>query len=108
MSTIELFPAPVNNNSLFTYPVLFPPTLAGLSHTHRPLISPPHAISDSWAAKCFPQNSFVWEIKKIDSRPHKRNTNVQGLFSIFLETRPPMQQDLLITAVQASPPHDVS
>lgn len=46
-----------------------------LSHTHRPLFSRPHATRASRATFEFPQNSFVWENKKIDSRPYSRHTN---------------------------------
>jgi hypothetical protein len=33
-----------------------------------------HASPGSWAYFCFPQNSFVWENKKIDSRPPNHET----------------------------------
>lgn len=42
-----------------------------LSHTLRPTFSRGHATPASGATFDFPQNSFVWENKKIDSRPYK-------------------------------------
>jgi hypothetical protein len=45
-----------------------------LSHTLRPTFSQLHATRASRATFDFPQNSFVWENKKIDSRPHNRDT----------------------------------
>jgi hypothetical protein len=49
-----------------------------LSHTLRPAFSPIHATRASGATFDFPQNSFVWENKKIDSRPHNGHTNVHA------------------------------
>jgi hypothetical protein len=39
-----------------------------------------HATVGSRATFDFPQNSFVWEIKKIDSRPPKRATDIHDFF----------------------------
>ena len=46
------------------------------SHTLRPHRRPHPATGRSWATFYFPQNSFVWENKKIDSLPYKRETNM--------------------------------
>lgn len=46
--------------------------MAPLSYTPRDQCSSPHARTASWAAFRFPQNSFGWENKKIDSRLRKR------------------------------------
>jgi hypothetical protein len=43
---------------------------APLSHTRRRQRGPGHATRRSWATFYFPQNYFVWENKKIDSRPY--------------------------------------
>ena len=56
---------------------------APFSYTLRDRFSGPHARTASWATFYFPQNSFVWESKKIDSRPYKSNTKTPD----FLATR---------------------
>jgi hypothetical protein len=67
--------APLNKNSTFTYPTLRPwapaRALGVPSYTLRGSFSQAHARAGSWATFHFPQNSFVWENKKIDSRPSK-------------------------------------
>ena len=52
-----------------------------LSQVHRPTWTPLHAIPASWATFDFPQNSFVWEIKKIDSRPYKKSAKMSDFFT---------------------------
>jgi len=44
------------------------------SYTHRRAFGGAHARPGSWATFYFPQNSFVWENKKIDSRPPNSKT----------------------------------
>jgi hypothetical protein len=51
-----------------------PGCFAPLSYTLRGCFSPPHARPGSWATFYFPQNSFVWEILKMCSRPPNRKT----------------------------------
>jgi hypothetical protein len=50
-----------------------------LSHTLRPTFSPIPATPGSGATFYFPQNSFVWENKKIDSRPYNGHTSPHAL-----------------------------
>ena len=45
-----------------------------LSYTLRPTFCGAHARPGSWANFFFPQNSFVWENKKIDSQPPNHKT----------------------------------
>jgi hypothetical protein len=51
---------------------------APFSHTHRPHFSQIHATRASRANFDFPQNSFVWEKKKLDSRPYNGRANVHA------------------------------
>jgi hypothetical protein len=43
-----------------------------------------HATTGSRATFDFPQNSFVWEIKKIDSRPPNRATILSDFFTFAI------------------------
>jgi hypothetical protein len=56
---------------------------APFSYTHRPPRGSTSATGRSWSIFYFPQNSFVWENKRIDSRPYKSNTKTPD----FLATR---------------------
>lgn len=58
-----------------------PGCFAPFSYTLRDRSSGPHARPGSWATFYFPQNSFVWENKKIDSRPPKRKTKLHALLT---------------------------
>ncbi len=53
---------------------------APLSYTLRRTFSGAHARTGSWATFDFPQNSFVWENKKIDSRPPNHKTVLHAFF----------------------------
>lgn len=55
-----------------------------LSYTHRPFFSGAHARPGSWANFFFPQNSFVWENKKIDSPPPNIKTILHAFFTCGL------------------------
>jgi len=68
--------APLNNFLTFTYPEPSngpPPSLGGFSSgVLRPRFGLEYAPPCSCATFDFPQNSFVWEKKIIDSRPPKQ------------------------------------
>ena len=55
-----------------------------LSYTHRAYRWIGVASGGSWATFYFPQNSFVWGNKKMDSRPHNRAADVR----VFCGTGP--------------------
>ena len=57
-----------------------PGCFAPLSYTLRDRFSGPRARTASWATFYFPQNSFVWENKKIDSRPPNHKTILHAFF----------------------------
>jgi len=53
-----------------------------LSQTYRPHRWGGHAAGGSRATLDFPQNSFVWEIKKIDSRPARAQPDHHGIWGV--------------------------
>jgi hypothetical protein len=53
----------------------------------------------SWPHSDFPQNSFVWEIGQIDSRPYKRETDLAFFFDlvVFFPSRYPAYPGAALT-----------
>jgi hypothetical protein len=74
---------------------------APLSYTLRRTFSGAHARTGSWATFDFPQNSFVWENKKIDSRPPNHKTVLHAFFRTGSQIN---CLDPLSTLVVVSPP----
>ena len=76
--------APLNNFFHFTYPGVSPGPPPGSLCTLRRTFGASHAARGSRATFDFPQNSFVWQNKEIDSRP----PHGQTILHAFLTTHP--------------------
>lgn len=80
------------------------PRAAPPSQAPRPPVRGAAAEMGSWPHSDFPQNSFVWEIGQIDSRPYNHETILVSFFKLRQKEHHRHRRSYPITAIYVSPP----